>query len=224
MLVGTCQAAQPLFGCRAARVPVSSPPPPHVGAGFRHTHIAGCGPANRRHRFCSVTRTSMRDLVRRAGSRTPARAIASGGEGRVARPRATDEQLVGGGQGVCVLPSRREGMWCGARCVAREGGRAESDRDARSVQGRARLRIGSRARGGAHVSIEHVVQVSDAGGVEAQRLVERPRVLQGVERRAYGAWRGVARVAGGGGRPRSTQRVGEGSTASLGQGAGRSAR
>eukprot|EP00964_Phaeocystis_antarctica_P054729 scaffold32205_cov65-Phaeocystis_antarctica.AAC.3 len=39
----------------------------------------------------------------RAASRTPARAIASRGEGRGARPRATDEQLVGVGQGVCVL-------------------------------------------------------------------------------------------------------------------------
>ena len=27
MLIGTCQAAQPLFGCCAARLPVSSPPP-----------------------------------------------------------------------------------------------------------------------------------------------------------------------------------------------------
>ena len=42
----------------------------------------------------------------RTGSRTPARAIASGGEGRGARPRATNEQLVGVGQGVCALPSQ----------------------------------------------------------------------------------------------------------------------
>ena len=40
----------------------------------------------------------------RAASRPPARfIIASGGEGRGARPRATDEQLVGIGQG-CALP------------------------------------------------------------------------------------------------------------------------
>eukprot|EP00964_Phaeocystis_antarctica_P157292 scaffold127415_cov63-Phaeocystis_antarctica.AAC.1 len=39
----------------------------------------------------------------RAGPRTPARAILRG-EGRGARPRAPDEQLVGVGQGVCVLP------------------------------------------------------------------------------------------------------------------------
>ena len=46
--------------------------------------------------------------------------------------------------------------------------RAAGDRGARSVQGRARLQIGSRARGGAHV--EHAVHGCDAGGVEAQRL------------------------------------------------------
>eukprot|EP00964_Phaeocystis_antarctica_P144547 scaffold110353_cov67-Phaeocystis_antarctica.AAC.3 len=45
----------------------------------------------------------------RAASRSPARAIAKTGEGRGARPCATDEQLVGGGQGACALPSRKEG-------------------------------------------------------------------------------------------------------------------
>eukprot|EP00964_Phaeocystis_antarctica_P061667 scaffold36871_cov49-Phaeocystis_antarctica.AAC.2 len=70
-----------------------------------------------------------------AGPRTPARAIASGGEGRGARPRATDEQLVGVGQGVCALPSRREGIRCGRRC----GREAAGDRGARSVRGRARM-------------------------------------------------------------------------------------
>ena len=48
---------------------------------------------------------------------------------------------------------------------------AAGDRGASGVQGRARVQIGSRARGGAHV--EHVLHVSDAGGLEAQRLVER---------------------------------------------------
>eukprot|EP00964_Phaeocystis_antarctica_P036685 scaffold20948_cov51-Phaeocystis_antarctica.AAC.1 len=37
-----------------------------------------------------------------------------------------------------------------------------------------------------------------------------------VERRAYGAGRGAAREAGGGGRPWRTQRAGEGSTADSG--------
>ena len=45
-----------------------------------------------------------------------------------------------------------------------------ADRGARSVQGRARLQIGSRARGGAHP--EHAAHVCDAGRVEAERLVE----------------------------------------------------
>eukprot|EP00964_Phaeocystis_antarctica_P148343 scaffold115172_cov97-Phaeocystis_antarctica.AAC.1 len=46
------------------------------------------------------------------------------------------------------------------------------------------VQIGGRARGGAHG--EHGAHVCDAGGVEAQRLVERRRVLPRVERRAYG--------------------------------------
>eukprot|EP00964_Phaeocystis_antarctica_P049390 scaffold28648_cov60-Phaeocystis_antarctica.AAC.2 len=93
-----------------------------------------------------------------------------------------------------------------------------ADRGARSVQERARLQIGSRARGGAHV--EHVSHVCDAGGVEAQRLVELRRVLSRVERRACDAGRGADRQAGGGGRPRRTQRAGEGSAADWEQGTG----
>ena len=42
-------------------------------------------------------------------------------------------------------------------------------------------RLGGPSRGGAHV--EHVAHVGDAGGVEDQRLVERPRILPRVERR-----------------------------------------
>eukprot|EP00964_Phaeocystis_antarctica_P058138 scaffold34462_cov56-Phaeocystis_antarctica.AAC.7 len=140
----------------------------------------------------------------RAGPRTPARAIASGGEGRGARPRATDEQLVDVGQ---------RGAFCGLG-----GGRAAGDRGARSVQGRARMQFGGRVRGGAHG--EHAVHGCDAGGVDAQRLVERRRVLPRVERRACGAGRRAAQEAGGGGRPRRTQRAGEGSTADSGAGHG----
>eukprot|EP00964_Phaeocystis_antarctica_P105113 scaffold70189_cov57-Phaeocystis_antarctica.AAC.4 len=44
-----------------------------------------------------------------AASGSPARAIASGGEGRGARPRATDDQLVGVGQRVCALPRVKGG-------------------------------------------------------------------------------------------------------------------
>ena len=166
---------------------------------------------------------------------------------------------------------------------------AAGDGGARSVQRRARLQIrGTRARGGAHV--EHAPHGCDAGGVEAQRLVERRRGLPRVERRAYGAERGatrevhaacrgeldcrlgarhgyertrnmycmvvtleVSRLSGwlnaaafcrepkgghkvrcgercegrqarGGGRPRCTQRAGEGSAADMEKGTGRSAR
>eukprot|EP00964_Phaeocystis_antarctica_P018532 scaffold10238_cov45-Phaeocystis_antarctica.AAC.2 len=60
-------------------------------------------------------------------------------------------------------------------------------------RGRARLQIEGRARGGAHE--EHVGHACDAGGVEAQRLVERRRELPRVKRRACGAGRGI-RVGG----------------------------
>ena len=73
----------------------------------RHAQVAGHGTGSR-HRLClGRTYTSVRALG--AASRRPARAIASGGEGGGARPRAADEQLVGGVKGVCVLPSRMEG-------------------------------------------------------------------------------------------------------------------
>eukprot|EP00964_Phaeocystis_antarctica_P102104 scaffold67510_cov47-Phaeocystis_antarctica.AAC.1 len=49
------------------------------------------------------------------------------------------------------------------------------DRGASGVQGRARLQVGGRARGGAHA--EHGAHVFGAGGVEAQRSVERRRGL-----------------------------------------------
>ena len=82
----------------------------------------------------------------------------------------------------------------GTRCGPEAGGGGRP-RGARSVQGRARLQIRGSAWGSAHP--EHAVHACDAGGVEAQRLVERPRALPRVERRAYGAGGGVARVAGG---------------------------
>eukprot|EP00964_Phaeocystis_antarctica_P024097 scaffold13486_cov55-Phaeocystis_antarctica.AAC.1 len=53
------------------------------------------------HRLC-CTRSRVG-----GNSRTPARAIKTRSPG--ARPRATDQQLVGVGQGVCVLPNRKEG-------------------------------------------------------------------------------------------------------------------
>ena len=88
------------------------------------------------------------------------------------------------------------------------------DRRVRSAQGRARLQIGSRERGGAHP--EHVAHFCDAGRVEAQWLVEHRRGLPRVKSRACVAGRGAGRGAGGGGRPRCEQRAREGSTAQIG--------
>ena len=70
--------------------------------------------------------------VSRTPAPTPARAIASRGEGRVARPRATDEQLVGVGQGGCELPSRKQGVRCGVRCGP-GGGKAWPGSSARAA-------------------------------------------------------------------------------------------
>ena len=64
---------------------------------------------------------------------------------------------------------------------------------------------------GAHK--EHGSKVCDARHVEAQRLVERRRVLPSVERRAYGAG---ARCGMGGGRGATVQRAGKGPTAQIG--------
>eukprot|EP00964_Phaeocystis_antarctica_P119843 scaffold83602_cov48-Phaeocystis_antarctica.AAC.2 len=102
-----------------------------------------------------------------------------------------------------------EGMRCGARYTSRQAGEAADigqPRRTQRVQGSARLQIGGRARGGAHV--EHGKHGCDARGVEAQRLVERRRVLPRVERRAYGAGRGAGLEAGGGGRSRCKQGAG----------------
>ena len=83
-----------------------------------------------------------------------------------------------------VLPRiERRVYGVGRGAEAMEAGGAAGDGGARSVQGRARLHVRGRARGGAHQ--EHVEHARDAGGVEGQRLVERPRVLPRVARRAY---------------------------------------
>ena len=76
---------------------------------------------------------------------------------------------------------------------------------------------------GAHE--EHAVHDCDAGGVKAQRLVERRRALPRVERRADGAGRAAGRDAGGGRRPRRTRRAGGAQFTDWEQGrGGRSAR
>eukprot|EP00964_Phaeocystis_antarctica_P018819 scaffold10367_cov70-Phaeocystis_antarctica.AAC.1 len=89
--------------------------------------------------------------------------------------------------------SQKKGMRCGMRCARSGGSRRWTTAAASSVQGRARLQIGGRARVGAHQ--EHVGHGCDAGRVEAQRLVERRCALPRVKRRACGAERGV-RVGG----------------------------
>ena len=67
------------------------------------------------------------------------------------------------------------------------GGRWSGDR-ACSVYAacRERLDYSMSAHGAGGVHFEHFLHVCDAGRVEAQRLVERPRLLPRVRRRAYG--------------------------------------
>ena len=91
----------------------------------------------------------------------------------------------------------------GMRCVGRgmRVGRREMRRtiavhaacwrglDREHVHAQGWAAIGGRAGGGAHV--EHLEHARDAGGVEAQRLVERRRALPRVKRRACGEGRGM---------------------------------
>eukprot|EP00964_Phaeocystis_antarctica_P117931 scaffold81772_cov49-Phaeocystis_antarctica.AAC.4 len=104
----------------------------------------------------------------------------------------------------CCRESNERRAYGAGRGCGLGGGRAAGDRDARSVQGRARLQIGGRPRGGAHV--EHVLHARDAGGVEAQWLVEHRRILPKAERRTCGARRGRAGQQTGG---VGVQRAGE---------------
>eukprot|EP00964_Phaeocystis_antarctica_P045730 scaffold26341_cov62-Phaeocystis_antarctica.AAC.2 len=91
---------------------------------------------------------------------------------------------------VVTLEVSKLSGWLNADALCRES------KEGHAVRGEAyRSGVGGRARGGAHG--EHVAHVRDAGGVEAQRLVERPCILPRVERRAHGAWRGAARETGG---------------------------
>ena len=70
--------------------------------------------------------SSRAELLSRAASRRrpSARAVASiAVEGRGSHPRAADEQLVGGGQGVCVLPeSKGVCVYNGGRGASRQAG------------------------------------------------------------------------------------------------------
>ena len=98
---------------------VSSPPSPSRRRSFPPHANCGLGSSEQSPQILPSLARLGGGSVRRAGlgaaSRRPAQANASGGvEGRGALPRATDEQLVGVGQGACALSSRREGIRCGA--------------------------------------------------------------------------------------------------------------
>jgi len=82
-------------------------------------------------------------------------------------------------------------MRCGARCAGREaGGRGAAPAQAACTE-KARLKAcGGQGTRGAHP--EHVAHVRDLGGVKAQRLIERVRVLP--SRREKHAMRGEVRA------------------------------
>jgi len=90
------------------------------------------------------------------------------------------------------LPSRREGhMRCGARLRAGRWENVGRRRRKRHPRRKARLKaVGGQGTRGAHV--EHGAHVRDLGGVKAQRLIERQRVLP--SRREGHAMRGEVRA------------------------------
>ena len=82
---------------------------------------------------------------------------------------------------------------CEKRC-GQGGVRALSGGDGSGMHGGGPdSRLGGQGTRGAHV--EHPAHVRDLGRVDAERLVERLRVLPRVERWACGAKRGTAREA-----------------------------
>jgi hypothetical protein len=101
-------------------------------------------------------------------------------------------------EGRRFLPSRREGMRCAGGEV--RAGRREGPgwwRHTSGMHGKGPTQgLGAKGTRGAHV--EHEVHVCDAGGVEAQRLVEGPRGLPSRrEGMRCGGYRGASREAGG---------------------------
>jgi hypothetical protein len=102
------------------------------------------------------------------------------------------QQLV---EGVRALPSQKGGhaIW-GEVCAGRREGVGRRRRK-RRARGRADSRLGGQGTRGAHG--DHVVHVRDAGGVKAQRLVERARALPSQKGGACDAVRAVRREAGG---------------------------
>eukprot|EP00964_Phaeocystis_antarctica_P051223 scaffold29871_cov36-Phaeocystis_antarctica.AAC.2 len=112
-------------------------------------------------------------------------------QGREARLQIGSRARGGGAHVEHVGHARDAGGVEAQRLGEGAGGREGGGRPRRKQRAweRARLQIWGRARGGAHA--EHVAHVRDAGGVEAQRLVERRHVLPRVERKAYGAGQGA---------------------------------
>ena len=104
---------------------------------------------------------------------------------------------------------------CGARCGP-GGGRREAGGGRGPLsfhrEGRDTAEMGQGTAGcGAHV--ERAIHVRDFGGLPViQRLIERRRALPRVEKGAYGGMRCEVREAGGGRRPRRTQRAGKSQT------------
>ena len=114
------------------------------------------------------------DLRSRAASRSPARAIDGGGVGRIrdtcsgvegrTRPRATDEQLVGGGQGSVpenVAHVRDAGQIEAERLIEHTGGLPTVSQAWQTVRGELRAAGGGRR-----------LQIAGRGGQGAGRLTQ----------------------------------------------------
>ena len=91
-----------------------------------------------------------------------------------------------------ILPSRKGGIrcGCGARCGP-GGERALGGGGASGMHGK------GLAQGWRRAHLKHAVHVRDAGRVEGQRLVKRPRVLPSRKEGMYDAGRGVGREGAG---------------------------
>ena len=85
-----------------------------------------------------------------------------------------------------VLPSRKQGMRCGASCASRKAWKLGRRREAAAGASVARTRRTGDCMEGRRAHGEHGKHVRDAGGVEAQRLVERRRALPSLPRGSKG--------------------------------------
>ena len=116
--------------------------------------------------------------------------------------------LLGADKEFANCGSRKGGVYImgGEVCVP-GGGREGTRRQRRHMHARGPTQgLGAKGTRGAHP--EHVAHVRDAGGVKAQRLIERRRALPRVEKGAYGGMRCAGcggREAGGARGARSVQ-------------------